>query len=220
MATRADKFRAFCLSEKGADYEWGEVPKYESKDADPRDTDCSGLFYAAMREAGVSLPRVTANDYYRMGKRIAAPAKVGDYGVMLTNGHAHHIVCYIGKGQVVEARGEAWGVVETTVAACNERGAVWCRRWELGNLTAAPDPKPNPKPWCGVYLHMGHSGGAVKMVQTALKAAKFKGADGKVLTLDGVFGKNTTHAVRDFQAAHHLEVDGIVGAKTWRALFG
>lgn len=36
--------------------------------------------------------------------------------------------------------------------------------------------------------------------------------------IDGVFGDVTARAVRNFQLSAHLEVDGIVGPKTWDAL--
>ena len=36
---------------------------------------------------------------------------------------------------------------------------------------------------------------------------------------DGIYGDLTTEAVREFQKANNLEVDGIVGWHTWNALF-
>lgn len=35
---------------------------------------------------------------------------------------------------------------------------------------------------------------------------------------DGIFGKNTELAVKDWQKSHGLEADGIIGPKTWAAL--
>jgi len=46
------------------------------------------------------------------------------------------------------------------------------------------------------------------------------GASGNGPTQDGLYGEGTAGAVRAFQRAHHLDVDGIVGKDTWRALFG
>ena len=35
---------------------------------------------------------------------------------------------------------------------------------------------------------------------------------------DGIFGKNTKQAVKNFQDAHGLKADGIIGPKTWNAV--
>lgn len=59
-------------------------------------------------------------------------------------------------------------------------------------------------------LRKGDRGNDVKLLQTALKAAKFdpKGAD-------GIFGADTEDAVRRFQSVHlPYEVDGVFGPKT------
>jgi len=38
-------------------------------------------------------------------------------------------------------------------------------------------------------------------------------------SIDGIYGKNTYNAVKDFQHNNELEIDGIVGPKTWECLF-
>lgn len=42
---------------------------------------------------------------------------------------------------------------------------------------------------------------------------------GYTLVIDGVFGKRTDEAVKDYQSKNDLVVDGIVGPKTWTKLF-
>lgn len=40
------------------------------------------------------------------------------------------------------------------------------------------------------------------------------------LVIDGYYGNQTAGAVTRYQRNHHLIVDGVVGAQTWKALFG
>ena len=42
---------------------------------------------------------------------------------------------------------------------------------------------------------------------------------GYPLEVDGIFGAKTEFAVRKFQEDHHLTTDGIIGKKTWAALY-
>ena len=52
-----------------------------------------------------------------------------------------------------------------------------------------------------------------------LKEGKgYPGKDGKKLTLDGDFGTNTDYAIRSYQKAHNLTVDGICGKESWSSL--
>lgn len=62
------------------------------------------------------------------------------------------------------------------------------------------------------FLHKGDAGSAVKALQQALKD------NGAVLNVDGVFGDDTIKAVKAFQSAHALKVDGIAGPETFQAL--
>ena len=66
-----------------------------------------------------------------------------------------------------------------------------------------------------VYLHYGSNGDAVRRLQTALKnAGYYKGA------IDGQYYDQTYAAVKAFQRAAGLAVDGIAGRKTQNALYG
>lgn len=75
-------------------------------------------------------------------------------------------------------------------------------------LVAAPKPKPVPR-----LLQLKKPlmvGEDVEVVQETLNA---RGARPKLL-VDGKYGKVTVAAVKVFQEAHHLKVDGKVGPKT------
>ncbi|MBE9223885.1 peptidoglycan-binding protein [Phormidium sp. LEGE 05292] len=62
-------------------------------------------------------------------------------------------------------------------------------------------------------LQKGTSGEAVRFLQQVLIAIKYQKDH-----FDAQFNAETESAVKNFQKAHGLKVDGIVGPKTWRAL--
>lgn len=64
-------------------------------------------------------------------------------------------------------------------------------------------------------LSRGDQGQGVKRVQKKLKELGYY--DGAI---DGLFGPLTDQAVKQFQRANGLDVDGYVGPKTRAALFG
>ena len=66
----------------------------------------------------------------------------------------------------------------------------------------------------GAFIRKGNSGSAVLTIQQALNV---KGAYPKV-DEDGVFGSGTLTALKAFQKKESLEVDGIVGPSTFKAL--
>ena len=62
-------------------------------------------------------------------------------------------------------------------------------------------------------LRLGSTGSAVAILQNYLRlAGLYKGS------IDGCFGSNTDHAVRQFQIDRKLRADGLVGPSTWTAL--
>jgi peptidoglycan hydrolase-like protein with peptidoglycan-binding domain len=62
-------------------------------------------------------------------------------------------------------------------------------------------------------LRLGSNGEDVKELQRLLNKYYYN------LPVNGVFGVWTENSVKDFQFSRFLDVDGIVGNKTWRALY-
>lgn len=92
-------------------------------------------------------------------------------------------------------------------------GVVGPQTWGALQGAAAPAPAASGGPQPQVSL--GSRGPAVSTLQRQLAAAGFDPGG-----VDGDFGPMTRGAVLRFQAAHGLEVDGVVGAQTWGALGG
>lgn len=71
----------------------------------------------------------------------------------------------------------------------------------------------------GMAYRTGTSGDNVELIQEALNVVGTIYSSIPVLVVDGFFGSDTDAAVRAFQMIVNEDVDGIVGAKTWQALF-
>lgn len=67
-------------------------------------------------------------------------------------------------------------------------------------------------------ISKGSKGELVKTAQRLLFMLGYKGKDGKALEIDGSFGANTDFAVKAFQTAEKIKVDGYVGTDTWSRL--
>jgi peptidoglycan hydrolase-like protein with peptidoglycan-binding domain len=78
---------------------------------------------------------------------------------------------------------------------------------------AAGEDRPRPRREDLPLLRRDATGDVVKLAQTRLRSHGFDPGP-----IDGVFGADTERAVRAFQAARGLEVDGEVGPFTWGAL--
>lgn len=66
-------------------------------------------------------------------------------------------------------------------------------------------------------LRQGMSGEDVRQLQ--IRVAGWPGSYGEVLAIDGVFGPRTEAAVRRFQQAYGLTVDGIAGTQTFSKIY-
>lgn len=196
-----------------------------------RVADCSGLFYWAYKQLGGYMYHgsntmwrkyAAAKGALQGGKRTdGQPLKPGT-AVFLTKGSdRHHVGLYVGDGEVIEAKGTAYGVVESKITRWNEWAELTSTAYAADSSADAPDspaPTENPADAQGgasplLVLRNGSRGTQVKVLQYLLIDAGFD--CGKV---DSIVGKNTIAAVKAFQTAHSLTADGIVGAKTWAAL--
>lgn len=90
----------FALRERGKPYVWGATG--------PDSYDCSGLLLRAFESAGVTIPRVS-RDQYRAGAML--PIKKAQPGDLLFWAYdqsnpstIHHVAMYLGDGQIVEAQ--------------------------------------------------------------------------------------------------------------------
>lgn len=90
---------SFALGELGKPYVWGGTG--------PSVYDCSGLMLRAFQAAGINLPRVSREQYYAGGHVSAKQAQPGDLLFYATDPNdpstIHHVMLYMGNGQMVEA---------------------------------------------------------------------------------------------------------------------
>ena len=180
-----------------------------------RVADCSGLFVWAYQQKGGSIYH-GSNTIWRE----YTTAKGAMAGHSLTPGEAvfrtigddrHHIGLYVGGGRVIEARGTADGVVESSASGWDEwaklKGIDYGEKGGEDGMVTVDGELPT--------LRKGDSGQAVQYMQELLIAAGYAlpkyGADGKM-------GKESVDALMDFQDDRDLVIDGACGAETWAAL--
>ncbi|RSN28816.1 hydrolase [Amycolatopsis sp. WAC 04169] len=87
------------LSKRGSQYEWGATG--------PSEFDCSGLTSWAYKQAGISLPR-TSRQQFTVGKPVPLDALVPGDLVFYDDGTGnpgaiHHVGMYVGSGKMVDA---------------------------------------------------------------------------------------------------------------------
>src|SRR5438067_12472978 len=77
-----------------------------------------------------------------------------------------------------------------------------------------------PQTWAAIVVQVrrGDAGEALRGVQEEFQFRNLSGDPSRGVQVDGSFGPKTDAAVRGFQEALQVTVDGIVGPVTWRAL--
>lgn len=182
-------------------------------------TDCSGLITYWIKHYGGTMYHGSNTMYLKWctskgelsgGKRTDGnPLKPGT-AVFCYNGTKYsHVGIYVGGGWVIEAAGTIQGVIRSKVSDIK-----WDNWGELKGVDysgSTPEPVPDPQP-DRPTLRRGSRGDAVRELQESLLAL---GYDIGLSGVDGIFGQATERAVRAFQGAAGLVVDGIVGPRTW-----
>jgi cell wall-associated NlpC family hydrolase len=180
---------AFEKKQVGKPYAWGGVG--------PKSYDCSGLQMTSYEHAGLTLPRVAADQYAGSGPTVPLDqAQQGDllfYATDVTKPQTiYHVVMYVGGGNVLDAP---------------HTGAKVAIRplWTTDLLPVAV------RPVAGLTLpvKLGATGWTVSQLQQALNR------HGNSLTVDGGYGPTTKSAVQTWQTKHGLKATGVVGIKTW-----
>ena len=177
--------------------------------------DCRGFTRWLLAQAGVPLYGDTVTTQWETASNWAAKGKIDTlpHGLVCNVFRPGHTGMYMGNGSVRHCGGRKGQVVEEALPG----NPKW-ERWgipaglytndELRKAGVNVDEEKNIP-----TLRKGARGDNVEELQAVLNA-KY----GAALEVDGDFGAKTEAAVKSFQKAHGLTIDGIVGPKTWAAL--
>lgn len=172
--------------------------------------DCSGLAVRYLLEKGILKSDTTADGLYRkIDKEVSLKeVKAGDYLFMGTEGKKTHVGYAISDKYAIESRGRDYGVVQTRIS---ERGWGWAKRpdWYDG---VSEKPILRRELYYTDYKPLMH-GDDVMNAQLLLDGKGYNPG-----TVDGIYGKKTEIATKNFQTDRSLTVDGIIGKNTAEAL--
>lgn len=236
--TYCNRFTADLLKRKTAQY-----PKHYTADrmsaynryvkAGMIATDCVGLIKGYLWDENGTIkygrngiPDVSAEGMYKNCKvkgAINADTKLSRGALVFTqekDGDIPHVGIYVGNGYVCEARSFAGGMQKNQIA--NRSFTLWglCPYVDYeGNAVENPTPAPAESTGRKVdtlpTVRYGDTGNVVKVAQLLLI---MHGCDLSSYGPDADFGGETLTAVKAYQKACSLTVDGIIGPKTWAKL--
>ena len=186
--------------------------------------DCRGFTYWCLLQAGIKIKGSGATAQYNTAANWAQRGDISDMPDVVCcvfqrrNGRMQHTGLHIGGGKVIHcSAGVQWG--DTSDKAWTHY-AIPAGLYAAEEIAAAGKPEPEKpdtsKPTESVVFNLrrGSKGADVTKLQTALNALGYDcGA------ADGIFGAKTEAAVRAFQKAKGLTVDGIAGKATQAALY-
>lgn len=181
--------------------------------------DCRGFTYWCLLQAGIKIKGSGATSQYNTAANWVRRGDIGDMPDVVCcvfqrrNGRMQHTGLHIGGGKVIHcSAGVQWG--DTSDKAWTHY-AIPAGLYTAEEIAAAGKPDPaKPAETVVFNLRRGSKGADVTNLQTALNAQGYDCG-----TADGIFGAATEKAVRAFQKAKGLTVDGIAGKATQAALY-
>lgn len=212
------------------DHRWGADGDY----------DCSSAVIAAWENAGVPVKTkgatytgnmlgvFTANGFEVVTHDVNLKTGAGlERGDVLLN-TAHHTAMYCGNGKEVEASINEKGTAHSgkpgdqtgkEFLIRDYRNYPWTHVLRYAGTTTTANITTGGKYMFSVgNVKSGTKGNDVKLLQRLLKSNGFRGADGKLLMLDGDCGANTVYAIKSYQKKKGLSADGIAGPATWKSI--
>lgn len=125
-----------------------------------------------------------------------------------------HVGVYEGNGVVIEARGHAYGVVRTKLSARPWKEWGYCPYISYGE-TAKPEAEVKQEN-VSITLPVLRKGSKTAQVKTLQRLLTSLGYS--LGTIDGDFGTKTENALKKYQKAKGLTIDGVAGKNTWERL--
>lgn len=174
--------------------------------------DCSWLLITSLKEVGVdvhgatytgNMENLTGAGFKRIIIKPGVVFQRGDILVKHISGSNGHTVLYLGNNQIAEACNKKNGLRITTYYP---NGYQYILRFD--SKEAAPTIK-TPE-----TIRKGSKNINVGFLQLFLNTYEVNR-----LKIDCDFGSKTEEAVKNFQLNKGLEVDGIVGVKTWTKIY-
>ena len=181
--------------------------------------DMAYKFFKNVKKTHLWLYQPTYNDlsagvkfqqkYFMNNHRYYKTPVAGDWAFLGYPARHVCIVLSVGPKTVTTIDGNHGGKVAKVVRSRSEFHGFGRPVYDEGGNTVMVEMK---------VIRKGDECTEVLTAQSLLKCKGFKGADGKVLKLDGKFGANTEYAVKEYQKSVGIGQDGIVGKKTWPSI--
>ena len=188
---------------------------------------CVFISWLFKAEQGLCKKTASSSDLYRWflaKNQIVKTPQPGDIVFFKWNAKKDCIAEHVGI--VISVSGNVINTIEgNTSQSSNDNGGKVMQRNRYSNIVgyARPNYKNNtvvnktPTTTINVknkpMLRQGSKGDWVKIAQGRLVA------NGLNIVVDGDFGPETKKAVLKYQGMNNLEVDGIIGPKTWAKLY-